>query len=489
MLVDALLESANTRGDVCAVTDGAKSLTYRQLARLSRVLRDCIVKSTDAPRVGIMLPASTAFPATLFGALWASKTVVPLNFLLQPEELTRIVLDSEIDTIVTVRPFEKLASQLDVKIVYLEDLHLKRKMVWATLRSFPPAPVVDKNDTAVLLYTSGTSGDPKGVELTYENLRSNCVDTIASLNVDPKQTFLNILPPFHIFGLTANVLLPVVLGATVFAIPRFNPLAVLRAVKEHQISIIMAIPSMYAAMLRSKSAKSDTFDSIYLAITGGEPLSDSIVTEFEQRFGLTLRQGYGLSETSPVLSVGTRDAFKNRTVGRPIRNVQIRIIDEQGREVQASDDGEILVRSPGVMKGYFKKPDETKSVLGNDGWFRTGDIGNVDSDGFLSITGRSKEMMIIGGENVFPREIESVLESHDAVLQAAVIGAPDGMRGEVPIAFVIPQKDATVTSDELRSFARKSLANFKTPRRIEIRDDLPTGPTGKILKRKLREQI
>jgi long-chain acyl-CoA synthetase len=315
------------------------------------------------------------------------------------------------------------------------------------------------------------------------------VDTIASLNVDADHTFLNILPPFHIFGLTANVLVPVFLGARVFAIPRFNPLAVLRAVTEQRVSIMMAIPSMYAAMLRSKSAKPDAFESVYLAISGGEPLPESVRLAFEKRFGLTLREGYGLSETSPVLSVCTRENDKLHTVGKPIRNVEIRIVNPAGGDLPVGGEGEILARSPGVMKGYFGRPDETKSVLDDDGWFRTGDIGRLDEDGYLSITGRAKEMLIIGGENVFPREIESVLELHEAVSQVAVIGMTDGMRGEVPVAFVIPKKDMAVTEEALRTFARKSLAGFKTPKRIEIREDLPTGPTGKIMKRKLMELL
>jgi len=489
MLVDALLDAATNRSEVCAVTDGANSFSYNQLARLARVMRDCIASATDAPRVGVMLPASTTFPATLFGTLWSGKTVVPLNFLLDPEELARVVADSQIDTVFTVRPFTSLAARFGITTVFLEELPLKRKMLWASLRRLPPPPNIRADDTAVLLYTSGTSGDPKGVELTYANLRSNCTDTIASLDIDPDQTFLNILPPFHIFGLTANVLIPVFLGATVFAIPRFNPLSVMRAVRDHHISIIMAIPTMYAAMLRSKSARPDTFASIDLAISGGEPLPDSVRIGFERRFALTLREGYGLSETSPVLSVCTKEAYKRHSVGKAIRNVELRIVDKQGHELPRGSNGEILVRSPGVMKCYFKKQAETKSVIDANGWFRTGDIGNIDADGFLSITGRAKEMLIIGGENVFPREIESVLESHEGVLQAAVIGVPDASRGEVPVAFVIPQKDATVTGDKLRSYARKSLAGFKTPKRIEIRSDLPTGPTGKILKRKLRDLI
>lgn len=489
MLVDALLDANRRCPHTLAVSDGSRTLTYKQLTLLAAVFRDVISRKTDCPRVGIMLPASTAFPAVFFGALWAGRTAIPLNFLLQADELNRIIADAQLNCIFTVGHFRELVEALPVRAVYLEELALKRRMIFAMLKRHPPVPTADPQATAVILYTSGTTADPKGVELTYRNLHSNCVDAIYSLGIDPRQVFLNILPPFHVFGLTANVLVPVFLGASVHAIPRFNPLAAARMVAEHKITMILAIPSMYAAILRTKSTKSDAFRSLYLAISGGEPLPDSVRIGFAERFGVTLRQGYGLTETSPVVSAGSASVNQEGTVGKPIRNVQVRIVGGDGNELPIGQDGEILIHGPNVMKGYYRKPEETRHVLDSQGWFSTGDIGRLDTDGFLSITGRAKEMLIIGGENVFPREIEAVLEMHEAVQQAAVIGVPDGLRGEAPVAFVIPKKDAAVTADDLRNFARRSLAGFKTPKRIEIRDDLPTGPTGKILKRRLRELL
>jgi long-chain acyl-CoA synthetase len=360
-------------------------------------------------------------------------------------------------------------------------------MIFASFKRYVAPPKVQPSDTAVILYTSGTSAEPKGVELMYGNLHSNCVDSLAMLDIDPRQVFLNILPPFHVFGLTANVLVPIFLGATVHAIPRFSPVAAIKTIEEQRITVLLAIPSMYSAMLRTKSTKPDAFRTIYLAVSGGEPLAEQTRIGFEERFGVAIRQGYGLTETSPVVSLCTVDSHRPGTVGKPVRNAEIEIRDTEGRSLPQGSDGEIFVRGPGVMKGYHKRPEQTRAVLDEHGWFKTGDIGRIDADGFLSITGRAKEMLIIGGENVFPREIEAVLENHEAVAQAAVIGIPDGVRGEVPIAFVIPKKDVHVTADELRNFARKSLASHKTPKRVEIREDLPTGPTGKILKRKLRD--
>lgn len=489
MLVDMLLEAARQSPRVPAVDDGIRALDYGGLLRLSRVLREVVIQESASPRVGIMLPASSAFPGALMGVLWSGRVAVPLNFLLSAEELAPVVTHAGLDVILTVRPLAELAGRMPARPLYLEDMGLKRRWMTSYLRRTPPVLPVATNDTAVILYTSGTTGVPKGVELTYGNLHSNCRDTIASLEIPPNQVFLNVLPPFHVFGLTANVLVPIALGASVYAIPRFHPLATVKTIAEKRVSVMMAIPSMYAAMLKTKSATRAQFASIYLAVSGGEPLPDSVRAGFEERFGITLRQGYGLTETSPVVAACSAANYRNGTVGRPIHHVDVRIVDADGKQVAGGADGEILVKGPGVMKGYYRNDEETRRVIDADGWFHTGDIGHLDGDGFLAITGRAKEMLIIGGENVFPREIEAVLEAHPAVLQVAVIGIADELRGECACAFVIPRKGETVTEEELRQFARKSLAGFKVPRTIQVREDLPTGPTGKILKRKLRDLL
>ncbi|MEK7710944.1 MAG: AMP-binding protein [Planctomycetota bacterium] len=489
MLVDALLDAARSVPNAPAVADQHLTFSYKLLARLSSVFRRLVMRETTCERIGLMLPASAVFPAALMGTLWAERIAIPLNFLLRPDELKRIIEDAQIDRIIAVRAFAELAASLPCRTVFVEDLPLKRGMFFASLRRLPPPPPVDADDTAVILYTSGTTAEPKGVELTYGNLHSNCVDCIHSLDIDPRQKFLNVLPPFHVFGLTANVLVPIGLRASVYAIPRFSPIAAVRAIEQQHSTMILAIPSMYAAMLRVKSASRESLQSIRLAISGGEPLPDSVRDAFEERYGVLIRQGYGLTETSPVVSACSVKAYKQGTVGQPIRHVELRIVDPQGRDLSTGQDGEILVRGPNLMKGYYRKAEETRRVIDENGWFHTGDIGHLDADGFLSITGRAKEMLIIGGENVFPREIEAVLEAHEAVLQAAVIGVPSELRGEAPIAFVIPKKDMQTTEEALRAFARQRLAGFKTPRRIIIRDDLPTGPTGKILKRKLHELL
>ncbi|UCE59389.1 MAG: AMP-binding protein [Phycisphaerales bacterium] len=489
MLVNALLDTYSRSPRTLAVADGTRELTYGQLTVFAAVIRDVVRRETRCERVGIMLPASATFPAAFMGTLWLSKVAIPLNFLLGAGALAHIVEDAQLDMIVTTRHFADLANQLPARAVFLEDLPLKSRILFRMIRPLPCAPQVQENQTAAILYTSGTSAEPKGVELSYRNLHSNCVDVIATAGIDHRQRFLNTLPPFHVFGLTANVLVPIVLGAPVYAIPRFSPVAFVKTVAEKRVTVILAIPSMYAAVLRTKSAKSKSLRSVYLAMSGGEPLPDGVRKGFKERFGVTLREGYGLTETSPIVSTCTVASHRDGTVGKPIRNVELRISTSSGGEAPTGEQGEILVRGPGVMKGYYRKPQETRQVLDREGWFRTGDVGSVDDAGFLKITGRVKEMLIIGGENVSPREIESVLESHPEVVQVGVIGMPDELRGEVPVAFVIPARGSTVTEQELRNFAKRSLAGFKVPKRIEIREDLPKGPTGKLLKRHLRELL
>ncbi|MCG3129702.1 MAG: Long-chain-fatty-acid--CoA ligase [Phycisphaerae bacterium] len=491
MLVNRLLEAYEHAGHVTAVDDTFRSLTYKQVTALAGVMRDVIERRTTGDRVGILLPASGAFAATFFGAQWAGRVPIPLNLLLNAEELETIIADAGIESVLTIRHFEKTASEISAKPLFLEDLSLRRRALFKLLGRPAKAPVTQADDVAVILYTSGTTAKPKGVPLTYGNLVSNCVDARQALAsaLDGENRFLNVLPPFHVFGLTACVLLPVFLKATVYALPRFHAVEVVKTIAAKGVTLMVAIPSMYAAILKLKSVSRETFKTVRIAMSGGEPLPEAVARGFEERFGVKLRQGYGLTETSPVLSVCTLEATKDGTVGRPIPNVEVRIAGSDGAALGAGADGEILVRGPGVMKGYFRNPEETSRVIDGEGWFHTGDMGRLDDDGYLTITGRLKEMLIVSGENVYPREIEAVLEQHPGVLQAAVIGVPDESRGEVPAAFVLCAEGKAPTETELRHFARQSLGGFKVPRQIRISHELPVGPTGKILKRRLRDLL
>ena len=487
MLLDALLDTERRRPHIEAVRDPTRSLSFRRLTTFASVLRDVVLRETARDYVGIMLPASAALHGAFFGALWANRKPVPLNFLLSAPELAEIIRDAELDLILSTRHFDKLTEQLPVRTLQLESLPVRRMAFGAMFRRRPPAPSVDPDDVAVLLYTSGTTGACKGVELTPRSLRSNCDALLEAVDIEDDDRFLGVLPPFHVFGLTGNVLVPTVRGLGGHMVPRFSPPAVLRAIRESRPTVLMAIPSMYAALLRTKSATADDFRHFKLLISGGEPLPLEVARGFRERFGADLLEGYGLTETSPVISVNTRQHHREGSVGRPLANVDVRIVDDEGSDVGAGQDGEIVVRGPSVMRGYHHRPEETAAVLDSDGWFATGDIGVLEADGFLSITGRKKDMLIVGGENVFPTEIEAALRRHPEVEEAAVIGVPDPSRGEVPVAFVTLSDGGQASEIELRGFARDHLAGYKVPRQVTIVDELPRGPTGKVLKHQLRQ--
>lgn len=487
MLVERLLASADSFPHRAAVADPTTELSYANLVRLACVMRRRIEQTTDCPRVGLLLPSCAGFAASLYGALWAGRTVIPLNFLLHPAELAGVVSDAEIDTVFAVRPLAGMLASLPVRTVLLEDLPLKRDLILQHLRRRPSPPRVDADDVAVILYTSGTSGQPKGVCLSHRNLASNADACIERARLTGEHRFLGLLPLFHSFGLTAMLIVPLALGASVYYLPRFQPAAVLHAIRDRRISIVMAVASMYAALLRTKSSPSDDLRQVEYVISGGEALPQNVYDAFRERFGVSILQGYGLTETSPVVALDMPWAHRPGTVGQPVPGVEVGAFDDAGRRLAAGQIGELWVHGPNVMKGYFKKPAETEAVLIHAGWFKTGDMGLIDGEGFIAITGRRKEMIIVGGDNVYPREIEAVLEGHPAVAEAAVIGQPDSSRGEVVVAFVVLKPGERTPEIELRDFCRDKLAGYKQPKRVVVRDDLPRGPTGKIVKRQLKE--
>jgi long-chain acyl-CoA synthetase len=298
-----------------------------------------------------------------------------------------------------------------------------------------------------------------------------------------------VLPQFHTFGITILTLMPLAVGCSVIYTSKFMPKRLLELARLHRPTAFIGIPSMFNALRLVKSATRDDFSSLRLAVAGGEPLPDAVAEGFEEVFGVRIAEGYGLTETSPVSNWCRPQEFKPHSVGRPLRGIDERIVSETGEILGPNQDGEIRIKGPNVMPGYFKRPEETAAAFDDDGYFRTGDMGRFDDDGFLYITGRIKEMLIISGENVFPREIEEVLDKHPMVSASAVIGMPDASRGEVAIAFVELVEGGKLDEREARSFCRNSLAQFKVPREIRVVDALPRNPTGKILRRALEPQL
>jgi long-chain acyl-CoA synthetase len=426
--------------------------------------------ATPGERVGVLLHSCAAYPAALCGALWAGKVAVLLNHLLKPGELDFLLRDAGIDTVVVGEATAPLIADLGVRAVPIAEL----------LRfdgAAPEQPVrSDADATAVMLYTSGTSGKPKGVPLTYANLLSNARTLIERVGLTDSAVFLGVLPIFHAFGLTGSLICPLLLGAEVTYQPRFHPERAAAAIAERGVSVLVAIPPMFGLLARTRGHE-DGLRGVRLPISGGEALPPAYRDGYRKRFGRDVLEGYGLTETSPVIAVNLPAENRPGTVGKPLPGVDVRITGE---------DGEVQVRGPNVMKGYYNRPEETGRAFAADGWFRTGDMGRLDADGYLSITGRIKELIIRGGEKIMPREVEEALGQYPGVQEVAVIGEPDGDRGEAVVAFVVPG-DTPPAPEALREFCRARLAEFKVPRRFVIARDLPRGPTGKLLKRALRE--
>ncbi len=489
MLVETLLAAADLGSSRPAVADPYRSLDYGNLVRFADVMRRQVQKATKNPHVGILMPSSCGFAGAFYGILWAGRTVVPLNFLLQPAELAAVVKDAGLDTVLTIKHFAELAGGLPVRALFMEDLPLKREMLFERVHRRPPAPSVASDDTAVILYTSGTSGLPKGVCQTFGNLHSDIAAAIELARLTKEHNFLGVLPLFHSFGLTAMLMVPVALQSSVHFLPRFTPTQVIEEIRERKISVTMMIASMYSALLKSKRGGSEDMASLKYAISGGEGLPDSVHGAFADRFGVDILQGYGMTEASPVVSLNVPWSNRVGTVGQAIPGVTVAAFDDAGEPLGPGEVGELRVRGPIVMKGYYRKEAETRAAVTADGWYLTGDMGRLDAEGYITITGRKKEMIIVGGENVYPREIEAALEGHPAVAEAAAIGQHDASRGEVVVAFVT-LKDGMICGEiELRDFCRERIAGYKVPRRVVVADDLPRGPTGKILKRKLAELL
>jgi long-chain acyl-CoA synthetase len=484
MLLEPLFAHAARQPQELAIIDDGGQFTYQQLAGMAAGLGTYLAGQTRQPSVGLLLPSGAGFVAAFYGTLLAGKTVVPINFLLGPREIAHCIADSKIDTVVTI---PQLAGHLKNTPLNVVDLSKLPPAPTAIPASFPSAAA---GDVAVLMYTSGTSGLPKGVLLTYANLQSDVDAAISAADFQSKHKFLGIIPLFHAFGMTAMMLAPIQLGATIVYMARFSAVGALNAIGRHQISLVLGVPSMYAAIFRLKEASPADFKTIHAMISGGEALPASLREGFHARFGVPLLEAYGMTETSLAISLNTPAAHKPGSVGKPIPGVQIRIVDDAGQGLPAGLPGEIWVKGPMVMKGYNNLPVETAAAITPDGYFKTGDLGVMEPDGFLYLTGRKKDLIIVAGEKASPREIEDILAMHPAVAEAAVIGKSDPGRGEIVMAFVIAKEGQSPSPQELREFCRQQgLAQWKIPREVRIVLDLPRSPTGKVLKRLLPREM
>ncbi len=505
-LAQLLRDAARRYPERTALVIGDIQLPYQMVhataQRFAGGLRGLGVKRGE--HVALMLPNVPHFTFAYFGSHYAGNPVVPLNVLLKASEIAYHLEDSDAACLVVWEGFYEQAREAFDKVASCRRLIVAKAdrgdlgvpegahnmtAVLGTATPITDLPDTMPDDTAVILYTSGTTGRPKGAELTHFNMFYNAEYVCTKLMpmLDKQHVALATLPLFHSFGQTCMHNAVLMSGGSVVLLPRFEVEPACTLMQANKVTIFAGVPTMYFALLHDPKAQAYDLSSLCYCLSGGAAMPVEVMKAFDSRYNVNILEGYGLSETSPVASFNHLDRPKKAgSIGTPIGGVEFQLRDAEGRRIdEAGKPGEIWIKGHNVMKGYYKRPEATaESIV--DGWFSTGDIATCDADGYYAIVDRKKDMIIRGGFNVYPRELEEVLYAHPAVAEAAVIGVPDEKLGEEVKAVVALKPGQTCTEDELRAHCKENLAAYKYPRMYEIIEELPKGPTGKILKRALR---
>ncbi|PAV29269.1 long-chain fatty acid--CoA ligase [Virgibacillus profundi] len=457
--------------------------------------------------IALIVGNSPYYVIGLYGALRMGLVVIPINPLYTAHEMTYILKNGDVKAVITMdillEKFTAIADKLPKVNHYIScdsgaDLKLDQNLLSSKLKSFTQliqegsldydAPELKDEDLAIILYTSGTTGKPKGAMLTHKNLFSNAKDVADYLTINGEDRVIAALPMFHVFCLTVALNAPLLNGGTVLIMPKFSPQEVFRMTKKYNITVFAGVPTMYNYLLQSAQENKEDFAGIRLCISGGASMPVALLKEFEKAFEVQISEGYGLSEASPVTCFNPLDRpRKPGSIGRNIINVENKVVDEFGIEVETGEVGELIVQGRNVMQGYYKMPEETAVAL-KDGWLYTGDMARMDDEGYFYIVDRKKDLILVGGYNVYPREVEEVLYSHPNVTEVAVVGVPDPETGEAVMSYVVVD-DSSATKEELIGFCKEQLVKYKIPSKIEFLDELPKNTTGKILRRSLREKV
>ncbi|OYD08338.1 long-chain-fatty-acid--CoA ligase [Paludifilum halophilum] len=514
--------------DLEAIHFMGKRMTYRQLLedvyRLAQSLRELGVQKGE--RVSIMLPNSPQSVISYYAVLLLGGIVVQTNPMYKERELEHQLKDSGAETVICLDqvyhqvakvktstsvkqvivtsikdylPFPKnwlyplkvKKEGMDIDIPYGEGIHSFSQLLKKALSEPVPSQVDSLDEVALLQYTGGTTGLPKGAMLTHRNILVNVIQCNAWMYKGKRgqEKSLGIVPLFHVYGMTVMMNYSVYLAATMILMPRFDAEETLKLIQKERPTLFPGAPTIYVALINHPKISEYDLSSIHACLSGSAPLPLMVQEEFEKRIGGRLVEGYGLTESSPVTHANPIwDRRKNGSIGLPWPDTDCRIVDPStGEEVAEGEMGVLQVRGPQVMKGYWNQEEETSKTI-RDGWLHTGDIGTMDEEGYFYIMDRQKDMIIAGGFNIYPREVEEVLYDHPGVQEAAVVGVPDPYRGETVKAFVVLKPDHSLTEEELQVYCREKLANFKVPRLYEFRDELPKTTVGKVLRRVLAEE-
>jgi len=484
-----------------AIVTPDQTVTYAELDAQSDAIAAGLIEHGIEPgyHIGLYGINSATFVAIYLGIQKAGAVVVPINLLLNPEEVAWILNDAEVKTLFYFDPFTPAVDAIRENLPNIgtficvggnpsdpTDLLLP-ELLNSELRTLNSA--IDPESIAVIIYTSGTTGKPKGAMLTHTNLVSDALAAGEVLKIRPQgERVLVVLPMFHAFASLAGVLLPLLHGSSLVPVPKFDPSLTAEIIDATNATIFLGVPSMYNLLLRLPEKYTPAIQKLRYCISGGAAMPAEIMKQFEERFGVLIYEGDGPTECAPATCFNPIEGLrKPLSVGLSIPGVEMKILDENGSEVPTGEPGEICVRGPNVMKGYWKQPEETaKSFFGE--WFRTGDLGTEDEDHYFYIVDRIKDMVIVNGMNVYPRVIEEVLYQHEAVREAAVIGQPNRLHGEVPIAYISLKENFQTLEKEIRAFCFEHLGKHEVPKKVHIIDDLPKNAAGKIVKRELRKQ-
>jgi long-chain acyl-CoA synthetase len=454
--------------------------------RVASLLRERGIEPGD--RVALMLPNVPHFAVVYYGVQRAGGVVLPMNILFKRREIAFLLGDSEAKLLVAWDGFaeeaELAAAETGAECVIVAPGEFEHLL--AGVDPLDEISARGPSDTAVILYTSGTTGTPKGAELTHGNLARNAEVSRQLFGLDSRSVILGSLPLFHSFGQTCTLNAALLAGAAVTLLSRFDAGKALEIIERDRATVFMGVPTMYNALLNHPGRERFDVSSLQVCVSGGASLPVELLHGFEDAFGCAILEGYGLSETSPVASFNHPDAErKPGSIGTPVDGVEMKLVDEAGGEVLLGEVGEILIRGHNVMKGYWRNPEATAAAISADGWLASGDLARMDEDGYFYIVDRKKDLIIRGGYNVYPREIEEVLYSHPVVREVAVVGVPHSELGEEVGAAVVLKPGTEATAEELRDFVKEQIAAYKYPRVVWFVEELPKTATGKILKREV----
>ncbi|USK35781.1 long-chain-fatty-acid--CoA ligase [Bacillus sp. F19] len=495
-LDENLKRSASNFPESIAYIYRDKSVTYKEL----NMQVDSLAAGLSAQSIGkgdgvaLILGNSPEFLIAYYGILRLGAFVVPINPLFTKDEINYILGNSQAKAVIAHVSAEPKLSEVkkqleNLKLVVYTEAE-NQEWTWehllGTSINVCENPYIDKEDLAVILYTSGTTGKPKGAMLSHRNLVSNSDSISKLLELHDNDRVVAVLPMFHVFCMTVCMNAPIACGATVLIQRKFSPSDVVSTIREKKATVFAGVPTMYSFIYQLPEATAEDFQSIRMCISGGASIPVEMLHKFENKYNVSILEGYGLSETAPLVAInplkGTR---KPGSIGLNIPAVKSKVVDENRKELPRGEVGELVVQGPNVMKGYLGMPEATTAAL-IDGWIYTGDLATMDEEGYIYIVDRKKDMIIVGGYNVYPREVEEVLYQHPAVVEAAVIGIPDGEYGESVKAFVVV-RDEQITMNDIIRFCQEKLVKYKLPKQVEFFKELPKNSTGKILRRELRE--